>query len=86
MKEKVMVKQDSAKALRDRLRGQLIQPEEADYDTARKVYNGMIDRYPQLIARCADVADVITAVNFAREEDLLLAVRGGAHNGLLLRR
>jgi FAD/FMN-containing dehydrogenase len=41
----------------------------------------MIDRYPQLIARCADVADVITAVNFAREEDLLLAVRGGAHNG-----
>ena len=46
-----------------------------------QVYNGMIDRRPGLIARCADVADVIAGVNFARENDLLLAVRGGGHNG-----
>jgi len=63
------------------LRGQLIQPGEPDYDAARKVYNAMIDKRPRLIARCADVADVIAAVNFAREQKLLLAVRGGGHNG-----
>src|SRR5207302_91902 len=47
---------------------------------ARKVYNGMIDKKPRLIARCADVADVINSVNFARENDLLVAIRGGGHN------
>ena len=62
------------------LRGQLIGPADAEYDEARKVYNAMIDRRPRLIARCADVADVITAVNFARENRLLLAVRCGGHN------
>ena len=62
------------------LRGELIQPGDQSYDTARKVYNGMIDRRPRLIARCADVADVITAVNFGRENKLLVAVRGGGHN------
>ena len=63
------------------LRGQLIQPGDEGYDAARKVYNGMIDRRPRLIARCADAADVITAVRFGREHDLLVAVRGGGHNG-----
>jgi FAD/FMN-containing dehydrogenase len=63
------------------LRGKLIQPGDADYDSTRKVYNAMIDRRPRMIARCADVADVIAAVNFAREQKLLLAVRGGGHNG-----
>ena len=63
------------------LRGELIQPNDESYDDARKVYNGMIDRRPRLIARCANVADVITAVNFARENNLLVAVRGGGHNG-----
>ncbi len=48
---------------------------------ARQLYNGMIDKRPGLIARCVDTADVIAAVNFAREHDLLLAVRGGGHNG-----
>lgn len=62
------------------LRGELIQPGEERYDQARKVYNAMIDRRPGLIARCADVADVITAVNFARENNMLVAVRGGGHN------
>ena len=64
-----------------RLRGELIQPSDATYDSARKVYNAMIDKYPALIARCADVADVIAGVNFARESGLALAVRGGGHNG-----
>lgn len=63
------------------LRGELVQPNDEGYDDARKVYNGMIDRRPGLIARCADVADVITAVNFGRENDMQLAIRGGGHNG-----
>src|SRR3990170_3620887 len=62
------------------LRGELIQPGDEGYDEARKVYNGMIDRRPRFIVRCADVADVISAVNFARENDLTLAIRGGSHN------
>ena len=67
--------------LRARFRGELITPADAGYEAARKVYNGMIDRRPALIARCADVADVIAGVHFAREKNLLLAVRGGGHNG-----
>jgi hypothetical protein len=63
------------------LRGRLISRNDADYDTARALYNGMIDKRPQLIARSADVADVISAVNFAREHAALLAIRGGGHNG-----
>jgi len=62
------------------LRGELIEPGDQRYDAARKVYNGMIDRRPRLIAPCTDVADVITAVNFGRENKLLVAVRGGGHN------
>jgi hypothetical protein len=67
--------------LRARFRGELITPADAAYDAARKVYNAMIDRRPALIARCADVADVIAGVDFARQKRLLLAVRGGGHNG-----
>jgi hypothetical protein len=52
--------------LRTRLRGERITPSDAAYDAARKVYNGMIDKRPALIARCADVADVIASVSFAR--------------------
>ncbi|RWB78779.1 MAG: FAD-binding oxidoreductase [Mesorhizobium sp.] len=63
------------------LRGEVILRDDAGYDDARKVYNGMIDKRPLLIARCADVADVIAAVKFARDNDLLIAVRGGGHNG-----
>jgi FAD/FMN-containing dehydrogenase len=63
------------------LRGVLIGRDHPDYDETRKVYNGMIDKRPLMIARCADVADVITAVNFGRDNNLLTAIRGGGHNG-----
>jgi FAD/FMN-containing dehydrogenase len=67
--------------LRTQFRGELLTPDDAAYDVARKVYNGMIDKRPALIARCADVADVIASVTFAREKQLLVAIRGGGHNG-----
>jgi FAD/FMN-containing dehydrogenase len=62
------------------LRGEVIEPTDPGYDEARKVYNGMIDRKPRLIAKCADVADVIASVHFARAQRLALAIRGGGHN------
>src|SRR5512132_2629914 len=68
-------------ALQQNLRGRLIRPGDDDYDAARALYNGMSDKRPRLIARCVDVADVITAVNFGREQGLLVAIRGGGHNG-----
>jgi FAD/FMN-containing dehydrogenase len=66
--------------LKGKLRGALLRPGDPGYDDARKVWNGMIDRRPALIARCAGPADVIQAVGFARERGLPLAVRGGGHN------
>ena len=71
----------SIEPLRARFRGELILPGDAAYDTARKVYNAMIDKRPSLIARCVDVADVMAAVDFGRENKLLTAIRGGSHNG-----
>jgi len=61
-------------------RGRLIRPADAGYETARHVWNGMIDKYPALIVRCAGVADVMTVVRFAREHELEVAIRGGGHN------
>jgi FAD/FMN-containing dehydrogenase len=72
--------QDATTKFRSSLRGELIEPTDAKYESARKVYNGMIDKRPRFIARCADVADVISAVNFGRENNLLIAIRGGGHN------
>jgi hypothetical protein len=63
------------------IRGEILLPKDSGYDEARKVYNGMIDKHPGIIVKCVDVADVIHAVNFGRENDLLVAVRGGGHNG-----
>jgi FAD/FMN-containing dehydrogenase len=60
--------------------GQLILPGEESYEEARKVWNGMIDRHPAIVARCSNTADVMLAVDFARENGLLVAVRGGGHN------
>ena len=67
--------------LKATFRGQLILPEDSEYESARKVYNAMIDKHPRLIARSADVADVISAVRFGRENSLLTAICGGGHNG-----
>src|SRR4051812_25627619 len=73
--------QSDIDVLRAQLRGPLIDPDDSTYDEVRQLYNGMIDKRPRLIARCVDIADVIAAVNFGREHDLLIAVRGGGHNG-----
>src|SRR6202049_298260 len=63
------------------IRGVLIRRDNPEYDEARKLYNGMIDKRPLMIVRCADVADVIAAVNFGRDNKLPIAIRGGGHNG-----
>ncbi|MEV0115068.1 FAD-binding oxidoreductase [Streptomyces sp. NPDC050844] len=67
--------------MRNALRGPVIGPQDSAYDDARKIYNAMIDRYPAAIVRCSDAADVMAAVDFLRERDLELAVRGGGHSG-----
>ncbi|WP_426667062.1 FAD-binding oxidoreductase [Mucilaginibacter sp. McL0603] len=61
--------------------GEVILPEDPTYNEVRKVYNAMIDKHPGVIVKCRNVGDVVNAVNFARENDLLVAVRGGGHNG-----
>ena len=72
--------QKAIEQLKPQLRGQLLIPSDEGYDAARKVYNGMIDKRPGAIARCVNVADVIAAVHAAREQDVLVAIRGGGHN------
>ena len=62
------------------LGGTVIRRGDATYDDARRLWNGMIDRSPRMIVRCGSTADVVAAVNFARDNDLVLAVRGGGHN------
>jgi hypothetical protein len=62
------------------LRGELLRPGDDDYDAARRVFNGAINKFPALIVRCAQVADVITSIRFARVHELLVAIRGGGHN------
>lgn len=66
--------------LAKQLRGEAVGPDHPEYDEARKVWNGTADARPAVIARCAGVADVIAAVRFARERELLIAVRGGGHS------
>jgi FAD/FMN-containing dehydrogenase len=66
--------------LRKVFRGSLITAADDQFEGARKVWNGMIDRRPRLIAQCAGAADVISAVNFARIHGLLVAIRGGGHS------
>jgi FAD binding domain/Berberine and berberine like len=76
-----MLKDEAVASFAQSLRGPVIGRDHTDYDEARKLYNGMIDKRPLLIARCADAADVVAAVNFGRDNGLPIAVRGGAHNG-----
>jgi FAD/FMN-containing dehydrogenase len=75
-----VLEEGGVEAFRTSLRGPLLRAGDAGYDAARTIWNGMIDRRPALIARCAGVADVIHGVNFARTHQLLVAVRGGGHN------
>jgi len=77
---KTSISSDELDALRKKLHGTLCLPGEAGYDTARTIWNAMIDRRPAFIVRAADASDVQQAVNFARTHGLLLAVRGGGHN------
>jgi FAD/FMN-containing dehydrogenase len=75
-----IIERAAVQDLRASLNGPLFSVGQEGYDGARRVWNGMIDKHPALIARCADVADVVRAVTFARERELLLAVRGGGHS------
>src|SRR5919204_1985847 len=68
-------------AFAGKLHGTVTRPTDPDYDEVRALYNAMIDKRPALIARCADTDDVITAVNFGREQGLDIAIRCGGHNG-----
>ena len=71
---------DPADELRQAFSGQVLVPDQSGYDEARRVFNGLIDRRPAAIARCASTADVVKAVAVAREHELLVAVRGGGHS------
>jgi len=79
-KEEGVLGEATVAELRQALRGQLVGRGDPDYDEARAIWNAAHDRRPALIARCAGVADVIRAVEFARSQDLVLAVRGGGHS------
>src|SRR5919202_2317423 len=75
-----MTVEQSVDILAQSVRGPVLRPGDDAYDTARRVWNGMIDRRPRWIVRCAGAADVVAAVNFAREQRLPLAVRAGGHS------
>jgi FAD/FMN-containing dehydrogenase len=75
-----MIDETSIQEFKATLRGGLIEPRDQGYDEARKVYNGMISKRPRMIVHCADVADVIRSVNFARENKMPLSIRSGGHN------
>jgi FAD/FMN-containing dehydrogenase len=78
--DEMKVDRAGVEAFRRRLSGGVVCPSDQDYEAARAVWNGMIDRRPALIAYCANRQDVIEAVNFARTTDILTAVRSGGHN------
>ena len=72
--------QDAIAEFRGQFRGVVLEPQDAGYDESRKVYNGMIDRKPKLIAKCTDVADVMAAVRMAKANSMDVSIRGGGHN------
>ncbi len=78
--DQIVLKKVAVKEFAESLKGDLLAKGDSGYDKARMIWNGMHDRYPALIARCADIDDVSKSVSFAREHSLLLAVRGGSHS------
>src|SRR5262245_39149444 len=76
----MMIKTTAVQRLQTQVQGEVLRPRDEGYDEARKVWNGMIDKRPALIVRCTGLADIIAAVTFAREHNLLVSVRGGGHN------
>src|SRR4029450_8520565 len=76
----IVLGEAAVKQLQTNLRGELLLPNNDRYEETRKVWNGMVDKRPVLIARCTGMADVITAVTFARDHNLLVSVRGGGHS------
>lgn len=81
MKTIKMIDPEIQENFKKKLRGSIVMPADGEYYETCKVYNGMIDKRPGMFVMCVDVADVIAAVNFGRENNLLIAVRGGGHNG-----
>ncbi len=77
--ENFTIPKSSIKNFKEQLQGTVLFPEDAGYDEARSVWNGMIDRHPAIIVQCIDENDVIIAVKFARENHLLVSVKGGGH-------
>jgi hypothetical protein len=75
-----MINDSSIREFKAGLRGGVIEPHDKGYEEACKVYNGMIHKHPRIIVKCMDVADVIRSVNFARDNDIVLSIRGGGHN------
>jgi FAD/FMN-containing dehydrogenase len=75
-----MLDAEALQAFTAAIRGRALVPGDPDYDEARMIWNGLIDRRPALIVQCSGAADVVDAVNFAREHDLVLSIRGGGHN------
>src|SRR5215467_5478929 len=71
---------EALEGLRETMRGPVLTPEDPGYDEARTVWNGLIDRRPALIVQCSGAADVVDAVNFAREQGLTLSIKAGGHN------
>lgn len=78
--KRVDVPDELIQDFRERIRGQVITEVDEEYDEARRVWNGMIDKHPALIVRCVGAADVITAVEFAHKRNIVLSVRSGGHN------
>jgi len=76
----IMIKEEAIGVFRASLRGDILEPRDAQYDDSRKIWNGMIDKRPALIVRCAGVSDVLQCVRFARSHQVPVAVRGGGHN------
>jgi FAD/FMN-containing dehydrogenase len=74
------MQQQAVNAFKQELRGELIEPTDSNYDDERKVYNAMISRRPRMIAKCVDSSDVLTAVNFGRNQNLRVSIRSGGHN------